>query len=212
MANYFSKFPKLFYNFDSYSRSEYVTNILSRFSFEQKLKQNTSIYYTYDIRDGDTPEIIASKLYDSPERHWIVLLMNDIIDPQYDWPLEYETLNRYIDAKYLENANSTSPGDGIIWARSNVKTYYRVERQYVSSDEVVEKKYEIDEDTFNNTPISLGNSITLESGITVIFDNDKTTQNYYDYELELNESKRKIKLLKREFVSSLEEELEKLFL
>jgi hypothetical protein len=138
--------------------------------------------------------------------------MNDIIDPQYEWPLEYETLNRYIDAKYLENANSTTSGDGLIWARSNVKSYYRVERQYVSSDEVVEKKYEIDEDTFDNTTVSLGNPITLESGITVIFDTDKTTQNYYDYELELNESKRKIKLLKREFVSSLEEELEKLFL
>jgi len=212
MANYFSKFPKLFYNFDSYSNSEYVTNILSRFSLEQKLKENTSIYYTYDIRDGDTPEIVASKLYDSSERHWIILMMNDIIDPQYEWPLEYETLNRYIDAKYLENANSTTSGDGLIWARSNVKSYYRVERQYVSSDEVVEKKYEIDEDTFDNTTVSLGNPITLESGITVIFDTDKTTQNYYDYELELNESKRKIKLLKREFVSSLEEELEKLFL
>ena len=80
MANYFSKFPKVYHSFDDYKTSEQVVNILSRFSLESSLKENTSIFYDYDIRDGDTPEIIASKMYNSPERHWIILLFNDIIE------------------------------------------------------------------------------------------------------------------------------------
>jgi len=44
----------------------------------------------------------------------------------------------------------------------------------------------------------------------VVFDTTKETKSYYDYELELNEKKRKIKLLKPEFVSSLEMELDRI--
>lgn len=212
MANYFSKFPKLFYNFDRINNSEYVTNILSRFSFENKLKENTSVYYIYDVLEGETPEIIASKLYESAEKHWIVLLLNDIVDPQYDWPLDYETLNRYIDSKYLPETNSTVPGSGLIWSKTNVKSYYRVERQIISSDIVNEKKYEVDFETYENIVVSPGNVLTLEDGSLVVFETDKAIQTYYDYELEQNESKRKIKLLKREFVPALEEELERVFI
>lgn len=212
MANYFSKFPKIFYSLDNYKTSDYVTHIIRRFSLENILKENTSIYYTYDIRDGDTPEIIASKLYDSPERHWIVLMMNDIIDTQTEWPLDYYTLNKYIDTKYLPNANSNTSGDGLVWARSETKTYFRVERQTLPNDIINTKQFEIDANTYANTAIVLGAEITLDDGTLMIYDTDKTTQSYYDHEFEINEEKRKIKLLRREYVTQLEEEFEKTFL
>ena len=99
MANYFSKFPKVYHSFDGFNTSQYITNLLTRFAFEQTFKTNSAAYYEYDIREGDTPEIVASKMYNSPERHWIVLSMNDITDPLYQWPLTQRTIIKFINKK-----------------------------------------------------------------------------------------------------------------
>lgn len=208
MANYFSKFPKIYHSFDDFKTSEQVTNILTRFSLEEKLKENTSIFYEYDIRDGDTPEIIAAKVYNSSERHWIVLMFNDIIDPHYDWPLQYDVLNKYIDAKYMEEANSNSSGAGITWSKNNTHSYYRVEKCTSPNGTITIQKYKIDANTYANTNVVLNDSVTLTDNSVVVFDTTKETKTYYNYEMEENEKKRKIKLLKQEFVSPLEIELE----
>ena len=62
MANYFSKFPKVYHSFDGFNTSQYITNLLTRFTFEQNFKTNTAAFYEYDVREGDTPEIVASKI------------------------------------------------------------------------------------------------------------------------------------------------------
>ena len=83
MAKYFKFFPTTYYLKDNNSSSlDVLTNITSRFGFEKELKENSATYYTYEIKDGDTPEIIAEQIYGSSERHWIVLLFNDIVDSQ----------------------------------------------------------------------------------------------------------------------------------
>jgi len=93
MSKYFNYFPKTVYSTaNNLTQTDIVTNITSRFGFEQSLRENTSAYYKYSIQDGDTPEIIASKFYGDPEKHWMVLAYNNIIDPQWDWPMEYNTL------------------------------------------------------------------------------------------------------------------------
>jgi hypothetical protein len=170
------------------------------------------VFYNYDIRDGDTPEILASKLYGSSERHWMVLAMNDIIDPQFDWPLQYETLITFVDEKYMANANSNTAGAGLTWSRGNIQSYYRVETTTMPGNIIDVKEYEIDANTYANTVISLNNSVTLSDNTVVIFDTTKITKSYYEHEFELNEQKRKIKLIKPEFVSALETELEQVFL
>ena len=126
MAKYFSKFPKVFYGFNDNS-VDLLTNVTVRFALEKTLKENTSAYYNYSVIEGETPEIIASKLYGSPERHWIILMMNDIVDIENEWPLQYNTLNRFIERKYsqpeyADTANTSN--SGISWAMSNIKTYY----------------------------------------------------------------------------------------
>lgn len=106
MARYFNFFPKTLYSSNNQVSSlDTITNITARFSFERTLKENSSVFYSYDIKDGDTPEIIARKFYDNSERHWIVLLFNDIIDPQFDWPMDERTLNEFIDSKYNYHYN-----------------------------------------------------------------------------------------------------------
>lgn len=213
MANYFSKFPKLDYSYNNFNTFDYVTNIVARFALEKQTKDNTVIYYEYDIREGDTPEIIASKVYGSAERHWIVLSMNDIVDPQYDWPLTTITLNNYIDSKYSssEYANSTISGDGLIYAQSNIHSYYKVITTTIPNGNKIVNKYQIDSNTYANVSSSTS-SLTLQDSAVITIATTKTTKTYYDYEVEENENKRKIKLLKNDFVGILENELERVFL
>lgn len=212
MAKYFNYFPKTFYTSNNNATGiDTVTNLIARFGFESKLKENTLVFYEYNIQESDTPEIIASKYYDNPERHWIVLLFNDIIDPQFDWPLQYNTLINFIDEKYTANgAANTTPQTGLAWAQSanNVKAYYKVITRTSSTDSLIEK-IQLDANTYTNTSIST-TTFTLQDGSTVTETITKETQTYYEYEIEENEKKRTINLLKKEFVPEVEKEFKRI--
>ena len=64
------------------------------------MKQNTLVFDTYDLREGETPEIIAHKLYGDPTLHWIVLMSNDISDRYHQWPMKAGQFNQYLIDKY----------------------------------------------------------------------------------------------------------------
>ena len=203
MAKYFNFFPKILYTSDTIS-GDVVNNLTSRFSFEEGFKNNTSVCYEYDIQDSDTPEIIAAKFYGDSERHWIVLMFNDITDPQFDWPMDYRTLIAFMDEKYKDNANTNQSGSN--WAQSHVHSYYKVEtRTTLSTNTIVVNKFEVDSNTYS-TITTTSNDVLLASNKTIRIQISKQTQSHYDYEMELNESKRKIKLLKPEFVNNIESE------
>jgi len=212
MAKYFNYFPKTFYTSDNNSSGvDSVTNIISRFAFEQQLKENSSAFYPYQIQDSDTPEIIADKYYDSPERHWIVLLFNDIIDPQFDWPLNTRVLINYIDAKYTANGAANDPvKTGLAWAMdpNNVQAYLKIITTTSSDGLITVNKYQLDGNTYQNTA-SVVNTYTTANNENVTIKITKETRSYYDYEVEENEKKREIKLIKKEFVPEIEKEFRK---
>jgi len=212
MAKYFNNFPKEYYTLeDKPNGLDIVTNIISRFSLEQSFKENTSIYEKYNVQDSDTPEIIAAKIYDSPERHWIVLAMNDVVDAQWDWPLDYRTLISFIDDKYTANANVAAGQTGLVWAQQNTQSYYSVEkRTTVKNGEYLEKKVQVDANTYANVSVTSSN-VTLNDGNQITISVTKENKTYYDYELAENENKRQIKILKPEFAYALEQELKNVF-
>jgi len=208
MAKYFNYFPKTFYTSNNRNTGvDTITNLIARFAFEQKLKENSLVFYEYNIQETDTPEIIAHKFYGDVEKHWIVLLFNDIVDPQYDWPLQYNTLINYIDEKYTANgaANST-PQTGLAWAQStnNVKAYFKIVTRTSSSDSLIEK-LQVDSNNYTNVSVST-TTYTLQDSSTVTEAVTKEKQTYYDYEVEENENKRTIKLLKKDFIPQIEKE------
>ena len=209
MAKLFNYYPKTFYTSNTKTTGlDSVTNIVARFGFEKKLKENSAAFYKYSVKDSDTPEIIATKFYDSPERHWIVLLFNDIIDPQYDWPLNNNTLISFIDNKYTANGvANTTPVSGIQWAKStnNTKNYYKIITRTASDSTIITEKFQVDANTYANVAAST-TSYTLNSGAVVTEKISKEKQTHYDYEVEENEAKREINLLKKEFVPEVEKE------
>jgi len=208
MSKYFNYFPKTVYSTaNNLTQTDIVTNITSRFGFEQSLRENTSAYYKYSIQDGDTPEIIASKFYGDPEKHWMVLAYNNIIDPQWDWPMEYNTLIKFIDNKYSANgsANATTQS-GLAWAMSdnNVQSYYKVVTKSSSVGVDFVEKIQLDATSYNDLQPS-ENTYNLTNGqVRETITKEKKT--YFDYEMELNETKREINLLKKEFVSGADRE------
>jgi hypothetical protein len=213
MSKYFNYFPKTLYTNElNNSGIDSVTNIISRFSFEENLKENISAFYEYDIQESDTPEIIAHKYYGDSEKHWVVLLFNDIMDPQYDWPLQYSSFIKYIDNKYSANNYADTANTsvtGLSWSQNtnNIKSYFKIITQSSGDNDFVEK-VEVDGNTYANVAASTSN-YTLQNGSNLTITITKETQTYYDFELEENENKRKIKLLKSEFIYEVEKEFKK---
>lgn len=169
------------------------SNILSRASLINEVMTNPVLFYYYDIQDGDTPEIVADKYYGDSYRYWLVLLPNNIIDPQWDWPLSGKNFNDYIEEKYV------SP-------YSTVHHYEKIISQYESSTQLTTTTtVQIDEDTYNGLSDST-TSYTFGSGTTTVTIT-KRPVSMYTYELEANDAKRNIKLLKRDFAYQMEKQL-----
>ena len=97
---YFSAFPYIVYDSVGDYNFKVTTNLLRRVALRAKVKQNTLVFDTYDLREGETPEIIAHKLYGDPTLHWIVLMSNDISDRYHQWPMKAGQFNQYLIDKY----------------------------------------------------------------------------------------------------------------
>ena len=212
MAKYFNYFPKTFYTSNNdVNGVEAITNIIARFAFDSQLKENTSAFYPYQVQDSDTPEIIADKYYGNVEYHWVVLLFNNIIDPQFDWPLKSDTLIDYIDKKYTANGSAnTSAQSGLTWALSenNVQGYFKVVTTTANDGTITQEKITIDANTYANVTTG-SNTYTTQAGESVRVVTTKETQSYYTYETNLNESKREINLVKSDFLPQIEKEFKR---
>jgi hypothetical protein len=104
MSRYFNYFPKLLYTTNN--TTSIVTDLLTRPALIQDILDNTSLYYEYDVQEGDTPEIVASRYYGDAELHWVILIVNQITDPFYDWPMSYQQFVAFINEKYGSQANA----------------------------------------------------------------------------------------------------------
>ena len=97
---YFDAFPVIPYDAKGDLHFKDVTNLLRRVGMRAKLKSNTLLYDTYDVKEGETPEMIAHKLYGDAQLHWIILLVNEITDRYHQWPMSGGQFLDYLNDKY----------------------------------------------------------------------------------------------------------------
>tara|TARA_B100002019_G_scaffold2134_1_gene1700 strand:- start:1479 stop:2012 length:534 start_codon:yes stop_codon:yes gene_type:complete len=97
---YFNSFPVIPYDSTGNLQFKDVTNLLRRVGLRAKLKSNTFLYDTYNVKEGETPEMIAHKLYGASELHWVILLVNEITDRYHQWPMSGGQFIDYINDKY----------------------------------------------------------------------------------------------------------------
>lgn len=109
---FLGKFPKIKYNPDNsiYGPTENVTDIFFRIGMVQKTINNASSFYLYLVNEGDTPEILAEKIYGDPGAFWMILYANYLFDPQFDWPLNNDEFSKYISEKYRPMVDKATIG------------------------------------------------------------------------------------------------------
>ncbi len=184
---YFENFPKVSYDIKKNGKVENVTNIMLRYKFNTIIKNFVSPYYDYTIQDGDRADIVAFNEYDDYTLDWLIYMVNDIIDPNFDWPLSQRTLQRYISEKY----------GSIPTSQATIHEYRKVlNQQSVLSDGTIipKKTLVVDETTYNTLSEVNRESISK-----------------YQYETDLNDSKRQIKLISEEFVPGILLEVREIF-
>ena len=97
---YFEQFPLIPYDAEGTGNPRDVTNLLRRVKVRSKIRNNSALFDTYVVKEGETPEMIADKLYGDTQLHWIVLLFNDIADRYHQWPMTTGAFNKYVNDKY----------------------------------------------------------------------------------------------------------------
>jgi hypothetical protein len=192
---YFNSFPKILSK-DAAGNSMVLTNLMIKSSIIQNIIKNPMLYYEYDIQEGDTPEIIANKYYGDVYRYWIVLFSNQIVDPQWDWPLTSKKFESYIESKYSAN---TAMLNSTVHHYEKVETFHNLE----GTSQVI-RTY-LKELDYNNLVTST-QTFSFSSGAVELV-TDKRIVSIYDYEDEINESKRTIRLLNASYVPQIESEL-----
>jgi hypothetical protein len=233
MSSYFDKFPLIRYQISGvkYSSFQTIRNLLFRTAIIREALSNSSSYMRYIIRDGDTPEILASKIYGDPQAHWMILYANDMLDAQYDWPLTSSVFPKYIVDKYrsmaeADRGETLEDYEVVSWTQdtTNVPSYHHYEkvvklenrdaqittetRFIINKSRLTDNALDVPHDYYDDladvqdvTPINL--TVDGQTIIQTIYRNAVT---YYDYENELNEAKRTIRIIKKEYYTQMNTE------
>lgn len=193
---YFDTLPKIVYTQNGVSNL--YTNLLARASVVPEFLKSSALYYKYSIQENDTPEIIAHKYYGDSYRYWILLFTNNILDPQWNWPLTTNNFEKYIEKKY-----PTVNPHFVVHHYEKTITQYNT--TYLTT---VERTIIIDDDDYNSQDdTTYSKSI---NGETVEFTIKKTAVSLYDYEYRINESKRQINILNSSYIDLVEKQLKEL--
>ena len=188
MANYFSSIPNVDYDINGTEPNQFrsVTNIMQRVRFKPSVLENITDYYPYYVREGERPDIVSFNTYGTVAYSYLILLINNIVDPLFDWPLPSRQFENYI----IEQYGSVSA------AQSTNKYYYQIVRAEVArtgvSERVPEYKVIVDQTTYNSLDASV-----------------RSAQNVYDWEVEQNDNKREIKLINPDFIQDIDYEVKK---
>lgn len=183
MANYFRNLPRVGYDINGTGKDSFVsvTNIMKRVKFKPSVLEDISNYYPYYVKEGERPDIVAHAQYGNIGYAYLILLVNDIYDPNFDWPLNSQVFEKFIINKY----------GSVTTAISGIKHYFQIIRAEVprtgTSERIPEVKFAVDETTYDALGIS-----------------DRTTLSNYDHEVELNDAKREIRLINPDFIQDID--------
>ena len=104
MSNYFSQVPEFDYvsrlpgaNIGDYIR---VKNLFKKGKIREDIFQNLSFFEKYKIIGNDRPDNVAFEIYEDSKLDWVVLLSNNILNIQTEWPLPQTDFDRFVLDKY----------------------------------------------------------------------------------------------------------------
>lgn len=198
MANpYFRNIPEFAYvnRDDPKSTNEYslVKNFFKRAKLRDDIFENVAFFEKFIIKGDDRPDNVAFQIYGDPTLDWVVLMSNNIVNVQSEWPLSNENFYEYLIDKY---ENETKLYSGI--------HHYEANEVKTSNGRIIIE---------SGTRVGVGQSVSF-------FDKGKNDQvtitdialpvTNFTYEQNLNNKKREIFLLKKIYLNIVFDDLEQI--
>lgn len=200
---YFSRFPQLLHlaKVPKYreQRSEYLlTDITANVRFRKEILEKITLFDYYIIKEGETPEIVSEKMYDSPMYHWVLMLLNNMYDYRNDWPMTAAALDKYIEEKY----------GTLSAAKGKILFFVDEEGKVITPEPVVDgiTKYPmyVNDDNFNMSIIKFYDVNGVEVSQPQYNGLGIPKPIYaYNYEVEQNESKRRIRVVSKQMAAQI---------
>ena len=85
---------------NSISNYEEVKNIFKRAKLREDIFTDLTFFTKYTIVGNERPDNVANKFYQDPTLDWVVLLSNNILNIQTEWPLQQSDFNDFLLDKY----------------------------------------------------------------------------------------------------------------
>ena len=77
-----------------------VKNFFKRGKLREDIFQDLTTFQKYDIKGDDRPDNVANEVYGDARLDWVVLLSNNIVNLNNEWPLTQRSFETYIIDKY----------------------------------------------------------------------------------------------------------------
>ena len=191
-SEFFSNYPRIAYDISGNNSTvpDYTVavNLLIRNKLKDAVEDDVAVYYPYIIPEGMRPDVLSYQYYGDTIYTWAIYLMNNIIDPYWEWPLSYKDFREYMIDKY----------GSVETAKSQIHHYEYTARSRIEETKmtgaVPEYKLEIDYQTYTETAVD-----------------EREIIYSYGYEQDLNETKREIQLIDVAYIQSVQEEARGLF-
>jgi|GEM_PF-2213813 hypothetical protein len=98
---FFKQFPAISYNTLSDGIINDVIDIFRHVDVNEVLIDNASTYTFYEIKNGERPDTVSSRLYGTPDYYWTFFVTNDSLKSGLNsWPMEYNQHKSWIDQEY----------------------------------------------------------------------------------------------------------------
>lgn len=180
-----------YYPYINYDNQK-ATHLLCKAEVLSEALKDKRKFYTYIVKEGERADTIAYKEYDDSNLEWIIYLINNIVDPYKDWPLDDSNFIKYMESKYNTKAEYLTS--------TNLHTAYYYYKGLTSdtAEEIAAYNYTLTADSYN--------------ALSAVEKSGWEPKSVWDHENEINESKREIYLLRPAYISEFKQKFKDLFI
>lgn len=188
---FFTPHPLVSYDPTGSNAPQLALDITRRFKLQETVRNARLVYFEYFIKDRDRPDIMAEKYYGNSKLDWLFFITNQVYDPYFQWPLNQMQFDAFIRQKYGSAAAAESQTHHYEQIITTRKEYYNYDNTLIV---IPEKTVIIDQTTYASLGIA-----------------ERKIVNCFDYEEDLNNKKRTIRILDKAFVPTLMRDFRRIF-
>ena len=171
------------------------THLLNKIEVINNYLNSYQKYYNYTVKENERADIIAYKEYNDASLDWIIYMVNGVVDPYADWVMSDRDFISYLEKKY--NTPAEKLASPLI--NSSIAYYYYKGTPIDTPEEIASYNYTMAVETYDYKAAINPTDVAGWYPKTI-----------WDYETEINESKREIKLLRSVYINEFKQQFKDL--